>query len=236
MATLVLRNLLKVILTMCCGVLLVASAARAESKTWNVATEFPLIKKNPAPDRYGHKSVWYYMYGEAMGGAVHKLKYFYDPAEEEAACGVEGFYGWDALKHNLQGTPAIWYNAGPTVEGTDYCSGSTTFLTKTVFMHPEHNGNAYAVVGWRAPVTGMVTVSGSVEPVDIFVTGITWELDHGASVLAGPTETDEVTPTLFGPTVVSVHKGEYLYLEIGRAASASGAADSTGVTLTITSS
>jgi hypothetical protein len=230
------RRMARAVLVAFCGVLLFAAAAQAESKTWNVASEFPLTKQNPAPDRYGNSNVWYFTYGRAAKRKYKDMSFYFGAEEEKAACGSKEFYGWDK-ENRVNGTPAIWYNAGPTVErGENIRAPYATFPTKTVFMHPQYRGAANAVVQWKSPVTGVVSVSGSVEPVDTFVTGIAWQLDKGTAVVLGPTELHEDVLTSFGRTSISVIAGEYLNLEIGRARGARGSSDSTAVTLTITSS
>jgi hypothetical protein len=212
------------------GMLLFAATTRAETKTWNLANDFPVIKQNPAFDKYRHR-VWFFSQGEAHN-ALNKypeLTHFFDPAEEEAACGIKDFYEFDAQK-SVTETPAIWYNAGSTVErGSNRCAPSATYPAKTAFMHPGFYHDA--VVRWKSYITGMVTVTGSVEPVDALVTGISWELDRGSTILVGPIEAFEDSLTSFGPITVSVVKGEFLNFAIG----GDGGFDSTAVTLTITS-
>ena len=132
------RQVLSAALVASTGVLLFAATAQAETKTWNLANEFPLIKQNPAPDKYGDKGVWFFSRGEAHNplNKYPKLSRFFDPAEEEAACGVKDFYEFGMNKH-VNGLPAIWYNAGSTIErGSNRCAASATFPGKTVFMHP----------------------------------------------------------------------------------------------------
>jgi hypothetical protein len=235
------RHSSQVVLAALSGVLLLATTARAEPKTWNLANDFPLTKLNPAPDKYGHKSVWTYMYSNLKKpGYYLKLSQFYDAATEESTCGVKEFYDWNKTKSNLFGTPAIFFNAGETVEPNtataNRCNPDTTFPAKTVFMHPQFSIGADAVVRWKSTVTGMVAVSGSVQCTDPHITGISWELDKGATVVIGPTETYEDNLMPFGPTAVSVVKGEFLYLKVGLAEGANGASDTTAVNWTITSS
>jgi hypothetical protein len=137
----------------------------------------------------------------------------------------------------------ILYNSGPTVEeGRDPCDGAT-FATKTVLMHPEFGGKGRsAVARWKSPIAGSVTVSGSVQLVDpngVLVKGISWKLfgsrKRGETTIAGPYETHETNLMSFGPTSVSVVKGEYLNLQLGTAIGSNGAFNTTAVSLTITS-
>jgi hypothetical protein len=234
------RYTLQAVLAICCGAFLFAASAHAESRTWNLAGEFPVKKKNPSEDKYKDKGVWSYMYGEADTPSTYTLMtHFFKPKKEEGKCHVQDFYGFGRTG-SVEGTPGIWYNAGPTVErGMDRCAPYAIFPSKTAFMHPEFSRlpefTNNAVVGWKSPVTGTVTVSGSVECVDEYVSGISWQLDQGSAVLLGPVEADEDGFRSFGPIEVSVTAGEYLYLEIGRAIGVDGAFDSTAVALTIES-
>jgi hypothetical protein len=235
-----LRHRWQVVFVVCCGMLVFVATAQAETKTWNLASEFSLIKKNPTPDKYGHKSVWYYAHGPADSAVKYsKMKYFRGPAEEQAGCGIEEVYAWNRL-NSVSATPAIWYNAGPTVhEGQDRCAGDVTLPSKTAFMHPEATyaeTSDDAVVCWKSPIKGTVTVTGSAQLVDSFPTkGISWEFDKGATVLAGPGESLGTGLISFGPMEISVKKGEHLNLEIGRAMGVNGSYDSTAVTLNIES-
>ena len=236
------RRSLWVVLLCCIGAIVFASNAYAETKTWNLANDFPLAKQNPAPDKYGHKGIWYYSQGTVVKGVTKYplLKHFIDPAEEQSACGVEGFYVWNKSE---QSTPVILYNSGPLVEeGKDPCDGAP-FAAKTVFMHPEFGGKGNsAVARWKSPITGSVTVSGSVQLVDpngVHAKGISWKLARwrktGETIIAGPSETHETNLMSFGPTSVPVVKGEYLNLQLGTAMGSNGAYNTTAVSLTITS-
>jgi hypothetical protein len=226
-----------------CAVLLFASAAQAETKTWNIANDFPLTPLNPAPDKYGHKAVWWFSYG-ALDNAANRyprMKYFFGPAELEAACGIKDGFTWKTQNSVTEGALAIGYNAGPTVEeGQDQCAPHVTLPTKTVFMHPELSGKGFgAVLRWKASLTGTVTVSGSVQLVDSYtefaLKGIRWEFDRGATRVIGPLEAFGTSQASFGPVGVPVVKGEFLNLEVGAALGHNGAYDTTAVTLTITS-
>jgi hypothetical protein len=236
-----LRHSSQFVLAALCGLLLFAASARAEERTWNLASEFGSLAKNPAPDKYGHKAVWYYSVGRPDRLKYPNLKYFFGAPAVEAACGIKEVYEWDQHAQ-VEGAPAVWYNAGPTVEeGQDQCAPYVTLPTKTVFMHPKIGtpGSSVvydAVVRWKSYKTGTVTVSGSVQLVDSYpAKGISWGLDRGETRLVGPTESSETNLMSFGPMTVSVVSGEYLNLEVGREPAVFGYYDSTAVSLTITS-
>ena len=171
----------------------------------------------------------------SLPGSYLKMSQFYGAATEEAACGVKEFYLWNKTKGSPTATPAIFYNAGETVlPGSDHCDLAATYPGKTVFLHPQFLLGAEAAVRWRSPVTGTVTVTGSVQCTDPFLSGISWQLDKGATALVGPTETFEDNLMPFGPMAVSVVKGQFLQLGVGLAKGANGSSDSTAVDLTIT--
>ena len=145
------RHSLRTVLAAICGALLFAATAQAEPKTWNLASDFPLTKLNPAPDKYGHKLVWFYMYSNVnKPGSYTRMSQFYDAAAEESACGVKEFYLWNKTKNSPTATPAVFYNAGETVEPgpTNHCDTSATYPAKTVFMHPQFGTAVEAVVEW----------------------------------------------------------------------------------------
>jgi hypothetical protein len=237
-----LRRLSQVVLVALCAVFLSAATAQAKKpkntqpETWNLASEFPTTMKNPATDEHGNKKVWLFATERANGAEYKRMKDFEGPAKLEAECGLKESYLFGSGS-----TPAILYNGGPTLEeGQNPCAPSATYRTKTVIVGPGHLGTPdYAVVGWKSPITGSVTVSGSVEPVDSNVfqpaSGIEFLLDYGSTVLAGPTESHEDSEIPFGPLSVSATRGHYLYLKVGAAAwPSNGAWDSTAITLTIT--
>jgi hypothetical protein len=178
------------------------------------------------------------MYGsENTPASYKKLPNYFGPEAVEAYCNIKNIHQYDKLK-NPNGTPAIFYNAGETIPAgpENHCDHSVTLPGKTVFMHPQANGDLDAIVRWKSTVKGTVTVSGSVECVDEFVTGISWQLDKNSTVILGPTEVHDNALRTFGPVTVPVtNRNDFLYLEMKHAADASGTGDSTAVSLTITS-
>jgi hypothetical protein len=222
-----------------CTSVLNATASAATEKTWDLTHDFGANPQlNPAPDQYGDTDVWSWMYGEADTSSSYALGVYTSPKYQEEHCPVrrEWFY-WGK---GVGGNPLVVYNAGPTVErGTDSCAGAARYATKTVFVHPEAGagfgggGKGNAIVAWKSPVTGVVNVSGSVEPVDSGISGIAWELDQGSTILLGPTEESGDSLTSFGPVNASVTAGESLYFEIGPKPGSSGNSNSTAITFTI---
>jgi hypothetical protein len=218
---------------------LVFAATASAEQSWNVTTEnFTAANRslNPVPDKYGHPAVWSLMYGEAGApGTDALLPRFFSATSIARVCGQEGFYQRGRYTQVYE-VPAVFINDGPTVvEGQSRCAPFATFPTQTLFMGPEQSfrGSNDAVARWTAPVSAMITVSGSVHPVDSHITGITWELDQGVTSIVGPVEMTEDSVSSFGPVTIPVMIGESLDLEIGRG-SARGGNDSTAVAWTIT--
>jgi hypothetical protein len=213
---------------------LTATASAVKVKRWNLTREFVAHRKqNPAPDKYEHPAVWSWMYGEADTPSSYLLMASFFPRPVlKKECGVEGFTEWNRGS-SLFSLPNVLYNAGPTVErGQTECAPFAEYPTKTFFMHPDNGSPLASVVGWKSPVTGMVTVSGSVQPTDSNVEGIVWQLDQGSTILFGPAEKVDNSRTSFGPTTVSVTAGESLYIEMSRGIGG-GSFDTTAVTLHI---
>jgi len=173
------------------------------------------------------------MYGEGDTPSSYRLlEHFLPPRETMKECDIHSFE-WNKGPSFFT-LPAVWYNAGPTLErGHNPCAESAEDPTKTFFMHPDNASSLAAVVRWKSPITGTVTVSGSVQPTDSNVEGIVWQLDQGSTILLGPTEEANNSLTSFGPTAVSVKAGESLYFDIGPGRG--GSYDTTAVTLNITS-
>ena len=98
----------------------------------------------------------------------------------------------------------------------------------------EGTGGVDSIIRWKSPITGEVTVSGSIRGINTYEPGITWELYQGTESLADPiTETND-QPSTIGPISVTVDSGQSLYLVIG-AGGTSGDYDDCALTFTITS-
>jgi hypothetical protein len=88
--------------------------------------------------------------------------------------------------------------------------------TAVITILPQLTSARLAVARWKSPVTATVVVSGWVQRVDSAPKGIAWHFDHGTTVLAsGESFDDNLMP--FEAAELSVLKGEYLNLEVGRA-------------------
>lgn len=148
---------------------------------WDVSSDFAVApdQANPNPDSYGHRGVWRFL----DAGLDH------DPSGYALLTefitnrfGGEGLQGWqgdlvsggelDKLPHvSINSTSE---NAVSTV-GVDWPPG-------TVLVHP--TADRAVAVGWRSPITGRVSISGSL--VDRGVgcgDGVAWWIDRGDSTL-----------------------------------------------------
>lgn len=216
--------------------LMPATVWAAKPKTWDVTRDFAAHKLiNPVPDKYKNPAVWSWLYGEAdTPGSYRLMETFFPHATIKKECGVRGFSEWNSTS-NFFGLPVVLFNAGPTVErGTTPCALSAEYPAKTFFMHPDNASSLASVVGWKSPVNGVVTVSGSVRPTDSNVEGIVWQLDQGEAVLLGPSEITDTSETTFGPLAVAVTAGQVLYFGMSPGTSG-GSYDTTAVTLHIVS-
>jgi hypothetical protein len=131
----------------------------------------------------------------------------------------------------------VSYNAGATIPG--FCGYAETWNSHTVFVSSGAastggDQDVDAIIAWNPPVSGEVTVSATIEGINTYEPGITWELYQGDTDLTGPiTETGNRLSTI-GPMSVTVTKGQPLYLEIG-AGDTNGEFDDSALTFTIKS-
>lgn len=188
-----------------------------EAQVWDPAADFrgSPNQLNPSPDRYGNPDVWSYLRSASDA---------HDPA------------GYSALPdfEVVNGNAMLWYER-------DLFSLLIGHRREepTIWFHPWSDGNRannhHAVLGWRSPVTGIVTLSGRVEhtePTCIvgLTDGTTFSIDHEGTTL----RTIVVTPgerEAFEVTAL-VASGEALYFVVdpGRASNC----DNTSLQLTIT--
>jgi hypothetical protein len=215
-----------------------ARADAAEQQVWETREIGVHAHKNPIPDRHGDPEVWGWMYGEADTPGSYLLGTETGSKRIEQACGedMDDLYQWTPAG-TVASTPRIIYNAGASVEeGGDLCAPGASLAAKSLSLVPEEGGgNRYAVIGWKSPITGKVTITGSVHCTDSTVSGIVWELDRGSTILLGPRERVTDQPKSFGPKTTSVVAGEFLYFEVGPKPGGDGLSDTTAVTLDISS-
>ena len=201
-------------------------------QTWDLTTDYASHPQvNPAPDQYGNPGVWSWESG--LPGQQSTYKMLTSDPDAYTHCDVSNIYTW-----NDNGTnPFVSYNAGATIPG--FCGYAETWNSHTVFVSSGAastggDQDVDAIIAWNPPVSGEVTVSATIEGINTYEPGITWELYQGDTDLTGPiTETGNRLSTI-GPMSVTVTKGQPLYLEIG-AGDTNGEFDDSALTFTIKS-
>jgi hypothetical protein len=201
-------------------------------QTWDLTTDYASHPQlNPAPDQYGNLGVWSWESGLPGQQSTYKMLTFDHDATTH--CDVSNIYTWNDNGNN----PFVSYNAGRTIPG--FCGYAETWNGHTVIVSSgvESTGpdqDLDAIIAWNPPVSREVTVSATIEGINTYEPGITWELYQGDTDLTGPiTETGDRLSTI-GPMSVTVTKGQSLYLEIG-AGDTNGEFDDAALTFTIRS-
>src|ERR1700737_325153 len=104
-----LRSTLAVLAGVLCAGMVLTATANAKTLKWNLTKDFAKhLTSNPAPDKYGHPSVWSWMYGEPNKPGTYTLGSYVSPATNMANCGpkVKGLTLWG----KGGGTPNVVYN------------------------------------------------------------------------------------------------------------------------------
>jgi len=132
---------------------------------WDAAADFPRVapSENPAHDQYGN-TVWSYLYS---GAAIH------DPALYRLLPHFDEQGGRTGAQWNIAGTGASIVT--PLVGVRDASMG----------FHPSRD--QFAILGWRSPYTGKVSIEFTVRLSDPDAqkggNGIEWSIDRGNTIL-----------------------------------------------------
>jgi hypothetical protein len=218
------------------GVLLAMIAVLAVAPANTLARSYVAAKELGAKEARSKNpdGAWSRMYGEADDPATYNLMSVYlNEPFFESACGVKDDSSWDGSAAYL---PAVGYYAGKTLTpGQDACAPDITIKKNTLWMIPEatSGGANAAILAWTASTSGTVTVSGSVQTIESGLTGITWQVDHNATVLAGPVAMTTDTTKKFKSLTVDVLAGESIDLEIAHI-NPDGYSDTVAVKMTVT--
>jgi hypothetical protein len=133
---------------------------------WDAARDFLLAPRrgeNPAPDQYGN-TAWFYLYSSEP---------LHDPAQ------------YQPLPQDHLDGPNEWWISGLRADGSVMppLVGANA-AEKLMVFHPDRG---FAVLGWRSPYAGPVTVSLQLRFVDPVLQassdGIVWSLDRGNATL-----------------------------------------------------
>ena len=140
---------------------------------WNFASEFRGVPSpaNPAPDSYGNPGVWSYLQGTAHNTSTYALL----PTFLGNLCSNGAVDSWTTPS----GYPVVDHNRGTT---TATCA-TDTHPAGAGWVHPASAGPA--IIGWKSPISGTVSVAGSVADDDgVCGDGILWSIDKGSTTLA----------------------------------------------------
>jgi hypothetical protein len=132
----------------------------------------------------------------------------YDVNELGLFLGKPELHNWTGNHIHIDGShmPIIFKNA--TLETLKNTSGLVV-PPNTILLHPASDG--LAVVGWRSPVSGMVSVTGSVGKLHYGNTA--WSIDQGSTNLVSG-NFDSVVQQSFQITNITVQKGEFIYFSL----------------------
>src|SRR6266508_2545478 len=149
---------------------------------WNLAADFRLSpnQANPNPDSYGNPNVWYFMQGTL----------FQDPAsytllpefitDTEFIPGLQQWQGTFVSQSVKDKLP----DAGKNATGTVQRIRGITWPADVFRVHPSPTQGA--VVGWRSPISGRVSVAGGVTDLDPACgNGVSWSIKKNVAYYAG---------------------------------------------------
>jgi hypothetical protein len=185
--------------------------------TWDLTHDMAAdLAANPAPDSYGHPGVWSYEAGQYADGS--------DPASNTVLSPASPTSCNDAAGTSMT-VWAVTDNWAPII-GSNPCSGPAV-----TYAHPGPSEDA--VFDWQSPVTGAVSISGTISSADDGGgNGVAWLLYQGSTLLAQGSVANASSESLPNLTGVSVTAGQHLYLHINAAGNTDY--DTTDVAWTIT--
>jgi hypothetical protein len=204
--------------------------ATAET-TWNLAADFLAHpNENPVPDGYGNTGVWSFLESAnlKLGDTYSLLE---NPTKDfEGSVGTEG---WGGSEANGCGTGSVYLPLVVVNIDSKPASGCGTWTVPphVVDLHPA--AAKMAVVAWRSPISGKVTITGGVTSLDPNGGGgISYYIRNGASTLTSGAIADKGSASF--PTLsTSVTVGSCLYFLIAPPAAGLGF-NSTSLAVTIT--
>jgi len=205
-------------------------------QAWILASEFRLSpnQANPNPDNMGNTDIWYFM---QSGSLVHDpATYSLLPNFFPDALYVPGLQAWQGsvISSGDKGKlPMIGINA----TGVFQHVLTLSWPAGAIMMHPLPD--QLAVVGWRSPVTGTISITGSFADIDgVCGDGIVWSIDKGAATLAngsfpnGGAQNFAAGSNGASLAGVSVNQGDFIYFIVDP--NNGHGCDSTGLDVTIT--
>jgi len=210
----------------------IASQVTAQSActAWNLATEFRRSphQANPNPDNCGNANVWYFMESTSL---VHDARtYSLLPEFITDAFFVAGIEQWQDLSDCSTSCndklPAVGVNA----TGSAQRIFNIAWPAGSVRMHPR--ASRLAIVGWRSPINGSISIAGAFADLDAGCGGAGWSVDKGTTRLASGAF-QSGGGQQFQRSGIAVSQGDFLYFIVDPGADGD-CGDSTGLKVTIT--
>lgn len=196
----------------------------------NLATDFRIFpnQASPNPDSLGNPDVWHFMESSSL---THDPRtYTLLPEFTSDAFFVQSLEQWQNLFNCSTSCndklPAVGINATGTLQALN----GLNWPAAVVRMHPQPD--QLAIIGWRSPINGKVTIRGTVTDLDSNCgDGVAWFIESGSHSLA-----QGVLPNgnfqAFELPDIQVTQGSFLYFVIDP--NGGHECDSTGLDLTIT--
>jgi hypothetical protein len=185
---------------------------------WNLVSDFRISpnQENPNRDSCNNPDIWSFM--ESADLTRNPANYTLLPNFTDSGVmgnPIPGLNYWQGTYTDPWGTyPYIGYNA----TGTTQTSSFPVWPPETIALHPAPS--RMPIIGWRSPLTGYVTVTGTV--IDAHQgcgDGVSWYIDRNATNLASGSINNNSQAFSSGSggaglNVVSVNIGDILYLII----------------------
>jgi hypothetical protein len=223
------------------AMLVFASTAAAGSRTWTLASDFRTApnEANPNPDSYGNSDVWAFRQGPSSIDPFGTR----DPAQYQD---LGPTYG-----NVCSADTEAWFSSefypfvGKTTADHGTC-GTGNWMAGEVAVHP--SSSRLAVVEWRSPLSGTVSIGGGVTDWDANGgDGVRWVLDTGPAsrtinetLASGSIENGGEQSFAAGTNTgvdlasISVQQGDIVYFVIDAGVTGEQNFDTTGLSVTIT--
>ena len=182
------------------AVALLLVSARAEAvQVWNLAADFSTSPSQANPD-----SDWYYE--ESASLVRNPATYTQLPDFVSNAESIQGLEQWQDT------TGGGWPSVGKNVTGSSQTPAFTSVIwpAGAIRMHP--STTRLAIVGWRSPVSGSVSIDGSFGDMDSGCgNGVAWFVDLGGTNLAAGVISNGGADQSFSVGNLPVSVGDFVY-------------------------
>jgi hypothetical protein len=218
------------------GMAIYAVTATAQT-TWKLSKDL-LATNNQISFNPGANGVWYFLQSSSSKHDPKTYKFLSDysaPCKTNAAEAlIPGVDCWRNPNLDPQGNnaPLVGVNFTYHTQFPNLASGDPFAIpARSVWMHPGFSGEL-AIIGWRSPITGAVSVSGSFSDLDPNCgNGIVWSVNKGSQVLTTGSIGNGGLPQSYSLTGIPVRTGQVLYFIVD--SNQDYFCDSTGVDVTI---